>query len=36
METIQKAQAFAVTIEPMGGSANPTMEKMLVMGAISI
>lgn len=36
METIQKAQAFAVTIEPMGGSANPTMEKILVMGAISI
>jgi anti-sigma-K factor RskA len=34
METIQKAQAFAVTIEPMGGSANPTMEKMVVMGAI--
>jgi anti-sigma-K factor RskA len=34
METIEKAQAFAVTIEPMGGSANPTMEKMLVMGAI--
>ena len=36
METIQKAQAFAVTIEPMGGSANPTMEKMVVMGEINI
>lgn len=36
METIQKAQAFAVTIEPTGGSANPTMEKMVVMGAITI
>jgi len=34
METIEKAQAFAVTIEPTGGSANPTMEKMVVMGAI--
>ena len=34
METIEKAQAFAVTIEPMGGSQNPTMEKMVVMGAI--
>jgi anti-sigma-K factor RskA len=34
METIQKAQAFAVTIEPTGGSLNPTMEKMVVMGAI--
>ena len=31
---IEKAQAFAVTIEPMGGSVNPTMEKMVVMGAI--
>ncbi|RZJ81584.1 MAG: anti-sigma factor [Flavobacterium sp.] len=36
METIQKAQAFAVTIEPTGGSVNPTMEKMIVMGAVSI
>lgn len=36
METIQKAQAFAVTIEPMGGSVNPTMEKMVVMGGVSI
>ena len=34
METIEKAQAFAVTIEPTGGSINPTMEKMVVMGAI--
>ena len=34
METIQKAQAFAVTVEPTGGSTNPTMEKMVVMGAI--
>ena len=36
METIKKAQAFAVTIEPMGGSVNPTMEKMVVMGELSI
>lgn len=34
MEHIQQAQAFAVTIEPRGGSVNPTMEKMVVMGAI--
>ena len=34
MDTIEKAQAFAVTIEPMGGSVNPTMDKMVVMGAI--
>ncbi|MEE1947104.1 anti-sigma factor [Pedobacter sp. KR3-3] len=36
METIAKAQAFAVTIEPMGGSQNPTMDKMVVMGETSI
>ena len=36
METIEKAQAFAVTIEPIGGSVNPTMEKMVVMGGVSI
>lgn len=34
MQTIQEAQAFAVTVEPMGGSVNPTMEKMLVMGGV--
>jgi len=34
MQTIEKAQAFAVTIEPNGGSVNPTMESMVVMGAI--
>lgn len=36
MKTIGKAQAFAVTIEPTGGSINPTMEQMVVMGAVSI
>nr|WP_245227672.1 anti-sigma factor [Pedobacter petrophilus] len=34
MQTIQKAQAFAVTLEPMGGSVNPTMEKLTVMGGV--
>lgn len=34
MQTVTTAQAFAVTIEPMGGSVNPTMDKMVVMGAI--
>ena len=34
METIQNAQAFAVTIEPTGGSVNPTMEKLTVMGGV--
>ncbi|WP_421946158.1 anti-sigma factor [Pedobacter sp.] len=34
MQTIQEAQAFAVTLEPMGGSVNPTMEKLTVMGGV--
>ncbi|WP_354357458.1 anti-sigma factor [Pedobacter sp. UYP30] len=34
MEGIDTAQAFAVTIEPMGGSSSPTMEKMVVMGSV--
>lgn len=34
MQAIQEAQAFAVTIEPMGGSVNPTMEKITVMGGV--
>ena len=34
MPAIQEAQAFAVTLEPMGGSVNPTMEKLTVMGGV--
>ncbi|AMM52562.1 hypothetical protein TH61_17140 [Rufibacter sp. DG15C] len=34
MKTIEKAQAFAVTLEPKGGSVNPTLDAMYVMGAI--
>ncbi|MDB5121590.1 MAG: hypothetical protein JWN56_2808 [Sphingobacteriales bacterium] len=34
MKAIGNAQAFAVTLEPRGGSVNPTMEQMIVMGAI--
>lgn len=34
MKTINNAQAFAITLEPQGGSANPTMEQMYVMGQI--
>jgi anti-sigma-K factor RskA len=34
MKTIANAQAFAITLEPRGGSINPTMEQMMVMGAI--
>ena len=34
MQGIENAQAFAVTIEPNGGSVSPTMEKMVVMGSV--
>lgn len=34
MQAIQEAQAFAVTLEPTGGSVNPTMEKLAVMGGV--
>ncbi|TDG35173.1 anti-sigma factor [Pedobacter changchengzhani] len=34
MQTIDRAQAFAVTLEPMGGSTNPTMDKLTVMGGV--
>lgn len=34
MQAIQEAQAFAVTLEPMGGSVNPTMNKLTVMGGV--
>ncbi|WP_162618558.1 anti-sigma factor [Pedobacter yulinensis] len=36
MKEIATAQAFAVTLEPAGGSKNPTLERMVVMGAVSI
>ncbi len=34
MKAISYAQAFAVTLEPRGGSENPTMDQMMVMGSI--
>ncbi len=34
MKNIENASAFAVTLEPRGGSENPTMEKMFVIGQI--
>lgn len=34
MKEITNAQAFAVTLEPRGGSINPTMNQLMVMGAI--
>ncbi|MDQ3291965.1 MAG: anti-sigma factor [Bacteroidota bacterium] len=34
MKTIANAQAFAITLEPKGGSSNPTLAEMYVMGQI--
>ena len=34
MKDVQQAQAFAITLEPKGGSINPTLEAMYVMGKI--
>lgn len=34
MKSVGEAQAFAVTLEPTGGSASPTLEAMVVMGKI--
>nr|WP_242691801.1 anti-sigma factor [Pedobacter sp. SYSU D00823] len=34
MKNLKNAQAFAVTLEPRGGSINPTMDEMIVMGSI--
>ncbi|WP_439882050.1 anti-sigma factor [Pontibacter sp. MBLB2868] len=35
MKEIGSAQAFAITLEPAGGSVNPTMDQMYVMGEIN-
>lgn len=34
MKTVETPQAFAITLERKGGSVNPTMEQMYVMGKI--
>ncbi len=34
MKSFGKAQAFAITLEKQGGSATPTMDKMVVMGKL--
>lgn len=35
LKKTSSAQAFAITLEPMGGSVNPTMEAMFVIGMVS-
>ena len=34
MKSLKSAEAFAVTLEPKGGSITPTMEQMMAMGSI--
>ena len=34
MKGVQNAQAFAITLEPRGGSENPTMDQMYVVGKL--
>jgi anti-sigma-K factor RskA len=34
MKNVQQAQAFAITLEPKGGSPSPTLEKMYVVGKL--
>jgi len=35
MALAQGAQAFAITIEPKGGSESPNLEKLVVLGEVS-
>ncbi len=34
VKNVSEPQAFAITIEPKGGSVNPTMDQMIVLGKI--
>jgi anti-sigma-K factor RskA len=34
MKDVSEPQAFAITIEPKGGSVNPTMDQMIVLGKL--
>jgi anti-sigma-K factor RskA len=34
MKAFEKAEAFAVTLEPLGGSESPTLDKMIVLGTL--
>lgn len=36
MKSVSSPTVFAVTLEPRGGSANPTMDKMMVAGAVNL
>ena len=34
MKSVEAPQAFAITLEKIGGNVTPTMEEMYVMGTI--
>jgi len=34
MKSVKNVQAFAVTLELRGGSANPNMDQMMAIGSI--
>ena len=34
MKDVPQAQAFAVTVEQLGGSPSPTLEAMVLMGQV--
>ncbi|MDB5005255.1 MAG: Anti-sigma-K factor rskA [Mucilaginibacter sp.] len=36
MKSVSSPTVFAVTLEPRGGSVNPTMDKMMVAGAVNL
>lgn len=36
MKTVANASAFAVTLEPKGGSENPTLDQMVVLGEVKV
>lgn len=35
MKSMEDAQAFAITLEPKGGSVNPSMDQMYAMGSVN-
>lgn len=34
VEGVERAEAFAITLEPLGGSESPTLEQMVVLGKV--
>ena len=36
MKSVKEAQAFAVTVEPLGGSKDPTLDNLILSGQITM